>query len=177
MYGIGNGISHKLLDYILTVCNGNLFRVKNEIRKLQIFPESQREDLLKECIKEQMFADTTDMNIFTFSKALEKKDVKTLVKVYKQLQVCDVEPLGLVTILCKSIEKAVIVKSLKNPTPQNTGLKSIKEIHAISYSYSKYTLAELVNILKLVYELDYKLKEGSIPESMIVDYILGIMLA
>lgn len=177
VYGIGNGISKNILDKIIKLCNNDLYRIKNELDKVNMFPEHDRESILTSAIKEGMFMDTTDMNIFTFSKALIAKDVKTIIAVYKQLYVCDVEPLALVTIMCRDLESAVKVKSVKNPTVMNTGLKSDKQIYAISKAYSSFSLDKLVRCLESFYDMDYKLKSGELPENKIVDYIMGMMLS
>lgn len=180
----------QLTDYVLSVCSGipqksllnlvnickNPYRVENEIEKFLLFEEVYRNTLFKLSEEDAFLSDLSDSNIFDFTDAILKNDRVKLISIYKKLKASDVEPLGVVTILYRTFRNAILVKSMQNPTVQSTGLKSEKQIYAISKSLTQFTNRNLLDIFKMLCSVDKKLKTGYLPGNLILDYVVTYIL-
>lgn len=189
-YTFCNPTEEQLVDYVLSVCDGvdpyelkqlvalckNPYRIENEVEKIILFDKVYRNTLYNLCKKDNFLADLSNSNIFDFTDALMKNDRQKLLAVYKKLQASDVEPLGVVTILYRAFKDAIKVKGSARPTPESTGLKSEKQIYAISKSLSQFSPQDILSIFKMLCKIDYQLKTGYLPSNLILDYVVTYIL-
>ena len=127
-------------------------------------------------VEENAFSDVSDKTIFDFISALVKKDIVTLNKIYEDIDSIDIEDIGVVTLLYQNFKKYIHVWLSNNPTPENTGLSS-KQIWAINKLPRVWSANDLVDIMILLTEMDYKLKTGAIPLDMFRDYLVVKLLS
>lgn len=168
------GLSNKNID-TLTSMFSDIFRLDNEISKLSVFNGTYKDVMFQKFIEDNMYDDISNKSIFDFSNAVQKKDVKSLLEVYKKLEQSDVEPLGLVTILYKNFRNMISVWCQSNPTVENTGLKS-NQLWAINKLPKVYSYDQLMNAFTLMCNVDSMLKSGNITTDIIVDYIVVNLL-
>ena len=171
VYSVCPGVDRKDLDWLMQLCEYNIYRLQQEIDKILLFPEVERKYLFKDFQESDVFSDLSDKTIYNFSNAIQSKNLNEIISVYKQIENCDIEPLGLVTILYNSYRKMIRVTMQKFATEENTGLKK-NQIYAIKKSAEKYSGSQLLSILKLLSEIDLKLKKGMMPSDLILDYVV-----
>lgn len=175
-YSLMDGADPEDIDKVVSLCKGDIYRLNNEVQKVNIFPQIQRKYVLKEFLQDGLLNDLSLYNIFTVSNAIQSRDLKTLSDILPERDYMDVEPLGLLTILYNNFRKMIQVWLSSNPTPESTGLKS-NQIWAIKKLPRVYSKEQLINIFESLTDMDRKLKTGEISESMLVDYMMLKVLA
>ena len=175
-YSLMDGADPEDIDKVVSLCKGDIYRLNNEVQKVNIFPQIQRKYVLKEFLQDGLLNDLSLHNIFTVSNAIQSRDLKTLSDILPERDYMDVEPLGLLTILYNNFRKMIQVWLSSNPTPESTGLKS-NQIWAIKKLPRVYSKEQLINIFESLTDMDRKLKTGEISESMLVDYMMLKVLA
>lgn len=177
VYSKLEGVDKKDLDWMISICNNDLFRIDNEINKLCIFPESIRQQKFNNFLHDNIFSDLTDKNIFNFSNAIFNRDIDELSNIYKIIDYCDVEPLGLVTIIYNNLRKMIEIGFSKNP--ESLGYKK-NQIYSVKKLVSNYSQDKILKAFDFICDIEYNLKRGTLPEYLIVDYvtlnILSILL-
>ena len=176
VYSLLEGMDTKYLDWLIKVCNNDIDRIQLEIDKLLLFEPGNRQNILQQMVQENAFSDVSDKNIFDFISALIKKDKNSLIQIYEDIESIDIEDIGVVTLLYNNFKKYLQVWMQNNPTPENTGLSS-KQIWAINKLPRVWTAAQIVDIMILLTEMDYRLKSGLIPVNMIRDYLVVNLLS
>lgn len=176
VYSIVDGIDSKYLDWLISICNSNIDRIQLEIDKLMLFEAGNRQNILQQMVEENAFMDVSNKTIFDFITALLKKDITGLKEIYEDIESIDIEDIGVVTLLYNNFKKYIQVWMQNNPTPETTGLSS-KQIWAINKLPRIWSAKDLVDILTILTEIDYRLKTGAIPVNMIRDYLVVNLLS
>lgn len=170
-------LDDRFIDWLITICNSDYNRCLNELEKILIFKDDKYDFniLFDKLIKENLFFQEINENIFDFSNAiLDRNKIKSLEynEDFKQLGTNSIQ---ILSILYNSFKNLILVQTSTNPTEQSTGLKE-NQIKAINYRKGKYSSKELINILKLIIDIDYKIKLGQIDNSIAIDYLLTRVL-
>lgn len=171
VYSCAEGVDTKSLDWLIKLCNNNIFRLDEEVSKISLFDSHQRDTLFKEFISDSVFNDLSEHTIFSITNALQSKNKNELTKILPGIKNIDVEPVGFVKILWQNFKKIIDVWLNPNPTPENTGLKS-NQIYAISKLPKVFTRDQLVSIFETITSIDSRLKTGQLDASLIVDYLI-----
>lgn len=174
-YSRCEGIKPEHLDWLLYICKYDIYRVEQEIDRICIFEPHEREEKFLGFIRDNIYNDLSDKNIFTMSNAIQSRDLETIKGVYIDLEtapfVVDVEPLGLLTLLYNNFKKMLKVWTIKNPTEQTTGLKS-NQIWAINGLPRVFNKDELIDIFRMLAAIDVQFKTGEFPLEILVDYLV-----
>jgi len=170
-YSIAEGVDEKSLKGLVELCNNNIFRLSQELDKIRIFPKEQRAFIYQKFLEDDIFSDLSAYTIFTFTTALVKRDIKGLFKAYTEIKNIDVEPIGLLILLCQNFKDIINVQLSVNSSPEALGMKNNK-YWAIKYSCGFYTKEELMSIYKFLTGLDKSIKVGEMPMEYLVDYII-----
>ena len=165
------GIEPTLLDWLIDNCNCNIDRIQMEIDKLSLFDKKEKVSIFKCMLAENAFEDITNKTIFDYTNAIVNRNKSKLNDIYEDINNMDVEPLGVVTILYKNFMNLIKVRLTNNPTPENTGLNS-KQIYAINKLPRIWSKDELINIIKFIDGIDYKIKSGDMPMEYLRDYVM-----
>ena len=171
VYSLLEGVDTKKLDYLITLCNNNIYRLENEISKISIFSLNERKYVFDDFIDDGIFSDLSQYSIFNLTTALMKKDISAVMSIYKEIEKFDCEPLGLVTLLYQNIRNVISVQLSSNPSPESTGLPT-KRFWAIKYMCGFYTKEQLMKLFDLVTSIDKQLKTGYITNDIIIDYLI-----
>ena len=63
-----------------------------------------------------------------------------------------------------------------NPTPESLGM-SWGQFNAIKHNCGYYSAAQLINILKLISDMDRRIKSGEFPTNIMRDYLILSILS
>ena len=159
------------IKWLVNVCKYDIWRIDNEINKLKIFNENKQATLFKQFKNDHVYSDLSDYTIFNFCDAIIKKDINTIRDILLEIDNCDIEPLGVVTLLYKNFKNIIDMQLGINPTAESLGL-STKQYYALKYRVGIYNQEQLINILLMLSEIDCKLKTGFLPAELILDYVL-----
>ena len=168
---ICDGVSEDKLKWICEISNYNVFRIKSEIDKLNVFLKGDREHVFNLMNDEDGYSDLSSLNIFDLTNAIMKKDIKSIGEVVENIKNIDVEPTGLVTILKNQFYYLLNVQINRNVTAKELNI-SEGRLKAIKYNCGKYSNQHLVDSYKMLCNIDYKLKSGLIDEKEIIDYVI-----
>lgn len=170
------GVDESDLQFLIELCNGNIYRLSSELSKLSIFAKGERRFLFKDFIDDNVFSDLSKYNIFNISNCIVKKDIPQLFNIYKDIKNIDVEPIGLLILLIQNFRDIIDVQLAVNPNPESLGMKPNK-FWAVKYSCGKYTKDQLISIYSFLTDLDRKIKVGELPMEYLVDYIITKVLS
>ena len=170
VYSCLEGVDQDEVDWFYSLCKDR-FRAQTELDKVGIFKQEERKYLFKDLIRDGLLDDLSSYNIFNFSTALMNKNLITLGNIYKEFERADIEPYGLLTILKKNFKNLLMVQLTANPTPENTGLEG-KQLYAIKKQPKVFSPDQLIEIYSFLCDLDRQIKEGELPTTILVDYIV-----
>ena len=171
VYSIAEGVPEAMLDKVISLCNGNIERLDNELSKLKLFAPTERKYLLDSMIKDGAFGDLTDYSVFNVTTALLKKDIETLKNYMNLLHVIDINEFGLITILTKNLRDLISVQMSTNPTPETIGLDS-RKIYALKKQARIFTNEQLTALYLKISDLDRAVKNGEFPAPMLINYMI-----
>ena len=162
-------LSEKDVDYFLSVYKDNIFRIDNELSKLTIFPEKSKAYKL---LKDQLYTDVTNYNVFDLSNALLKHDKESIKNILLNIDNIDVDAFGLMKILSTNFKKVIDIQLNPKATAESLKMSS-KQFWAIKkYSCGYYTREQLISIYTMLNDCDYYIKSGYIDSKFIVSYII-----
>ena len=177
VYSVGDGIPESDLDKLIELCDGNIYRLTQELDKMLIFPNSLKQNIFKEFYKDGVFNDLSDATIFDFCSSIIKKDITKLTYIYSQLDRMDVNPLGFVSILYQNIKDIIKIQLGVKPTPESTGIAKNK-FYAIKYNnLNKFNTKQLIQIFELLTDIDKQVKLGQLDVDNIIDYVIVSIFA
>lgn len=171
VYSTAEGVPEQLLDKVISLCNGNIERLDNELGKLKLFAPTERKYLLDSMIKDGAFGDLTDYSVFNVTNALLKKDIEALKNYMNLLHVIDINEFGLITILTKNLRDMISVQLSSNPTPETIGLDS-RKIYALKKQSKVFTNEQLTKLYLKIADLDRAVKNGEFPAPMLINYMI-----
>lgn len=171
VYSRGKGVNTKYLDWLFCICNKNIYRLDKELDKLDLFEEAHRNFIFENFIKDGVYEDLSNFQIYDLTNAIQIKDFDKISSILADIENIDVEPTGLLTLLYGGFKKIINVWLDKNPTPESTGLKS-NQIYAIKNLPRNYTKEQLINVFEFLTTVDFKLKNGYIDANNLIDYII-----
>lgn len=170
----GKGVDQDRLEFLCDVCNYDIYRIENELKKLDGFGEGQKKFIFKQMMDEGSLDDLTFYNMFSISNAIQSRDLQTINSILGSSMEIDV--MALIALLYQGFRKMIMVWLDKNPTPDSTGLKS-NQIWAIRNLPRNYNKDQLIKIFKFLSSLDSELKQGNLPNNNLIDYIIVKILS
>lgn len=173
VFSQATGVDEKYLTRLCEICQHDIYRLNNEIAKLNIFDEKERNIVFHKMIDDGMFSDLSKHNMFDLTNAIMRRDINTIRLLYRQLDNIDCEPLGLVTTLYNNFKNVINIQLGNNPTASSCGLTD-KQFYAIKkYNCGYYTPKQLIDIFKLLTSIDKRIKTGEIfTDAKLTDYII-----
>lgn len=175
VYSLLDGVDAQLIQKFYSTVGDNIYRIEGELRKLEGCSASEKQFFLSKMLEEGALSDISNYVIFDLSNAILKKDFQKIKTILAEVDNIDVEPTGLLTILCNNFKNIIKVQLANNPTAESTGMSS-KQFWAVRYSCGFYTKEKLVRIYSFLTDLDRQLKTGALPASLLVDYTIAKVL-
>lgn len=142
-----------------------------EIEKISSFSEDKKSKIFDEMIKQEMIEPVEKTLSFSFSNCVTRKDTNSAYKYLDKIKQKDESVFGILALLYINFRNLASIQFAKNPTPETTGL-SQPQIFAISKNVNVFKNEELLNNLKLLSEIDFKIKTGDISDEIALDYFL-----
>lgn len=173
--GICQGLSDVQVERLAKSCGYNLDKLDAEMAKLRVFAPAAQSGLFDVFMSEDLLGSCAEETIYDLTNSLQTRDIEKIKIILKNISKIDIESTGLITLLSNNFKKLIKVWLAKNPTEASTGLKS-NQIWAISKLPRTYSKDQLLKVLKMVNETEYKLKNGELPENLIIDYLITSVL-
>jgi len=171
VYNSIQGISHRKLDWLLSVCKDNIYRLEEEINKINIFDRAYQEPMFDLMINDDMYSDLSNYDVFNLSNAILSKNFSEISSIYSQRSILDINDIAFLVLMCKTFRNLILVKLNANPTTENTALKDT-QIYAIKKSRCDFSPQDIVSKYQKLCNMDILLKNGTLPEPLLLDYIL-----
>lgn len=167
------GFEDSQLEWLITSCRGSIYKTLIELNKLNVFPPATRKNLFEELKRNNQFDEIGEYQVFDLINAIQTKNLDKVNLILDSN--LELNSIGLSTLLYNSFKNLIKVWLNKQPTELNTGLKS-NQIGAINRLPRVYTKEQLIQIFKLLTEVDYKIKSGELSENILLDYLITQIL-
>lgn len=170
------GLDNESIDWLIKVTDSNLYRIEQEIIRLNMVSPQQQQQLFEQMQQEGAYSDLTDLNIFNLSNAITKRDKAEVARILQNIQAMDVTDFYLLTTMHNALLKIISVQCNPKATPISLGMTD-KQFKGIKYySCNKYTNDELLDRLYFLNNLERKVKEGNLDTFDMVDIIITRLL-
>lgn len=160
----------EVVEWLCNVSNNNIYRIDSEISKIELFKENHL-DVFNAMNEDNAFCDINNYTLFTFTNAMLKKDKNSIEEMLKAIEYFELEPATVLSVLHKNMRNILLIQSSANITATDLGLTP-NQFKALNYSKGKYSISQLMRNLKLISEIDLMLKNGVIPYSVVIDYLV-----
>ena len=157
------------IEQLITACKNSVYKIQSEIDKLALFKPEEQANILAMLINTEN-SDLFDMPVFVVSDAIAKKEKLPIIRYLLHKQSCDIEALGIVTILLNKY-KQILLATYTDGSCLNL---SPKQINAIRYYNKGFSQEYLMNKIEFLSSIDYKLKNGELDISK--DALMGYVL-
>ena len=169
------GLSNVEIEWLCNICGYNIYRIASEIDKIALFDKDMQEYIFQRINEDDGYSDLSMLNIYNFTSAIIKKDLKMIKDILEEFDRIDIEPTGVVTILKKNFRNIIDIQMNPKASPELLNMPE-KQFKAIKYNCGRFTNEELIKIYELLTSIDIKLKTGLIDNKIIVDYLLSKIL-
>lgn len=173
--GVLGGLSEDRINWLCSICKDK-FRLMSEIDRLKLFEGKELNDLFDCLVDEGFFDDIVETNIFELSTAIQKKDAKAVKNVLDTMNTLTLNPIALNNILYGSFKDIMAIKLSPVSSPQALDIPQ-KKFNALKYYVNYFTKEQLLKILKLLSNTDYRIKTGQLPTNILLDYLITNILA
>lgn len=171
VYSVCEGVDTNKLDWLVSICHNDIFRINQELDKIVLFDKSLQKYIFEEFIENNIFSDLTSFVVFDLINGIIKKDISKINNVLKNIKNIDIDIIGLVSLLYNNFKNVINIQLGNNPTPESTGLKQ-NQFNAIRYNCNYYTYTQLILIFEFLTSIDLKIKTGVMPIDLLQDYII-----
>jgi DNA polymerase-3 subunit delta len=162
------GVIEKLIDYV----GGDLWRMKNEIKKLSHFVLAKGKKEITSSDLEKILVPDLELNIFDTIDAIARKDKKQAINLFKKHLQEGAEVPYLLSMVAWQIRNIVIAKTASGYG--STGISPFV-LRKASAQAKNFSLDDLKRIYQKIIDLDAALKVGKVlPESTLDLLILEI---
>lgn len=171
VFSLCDGADSKDIEEFMSLVGKDIFRIESEATKVSIFREQERKFLMKDLLMEGNLSETTNYVVFNFTNALIKRDSAVVGKIMRDLDKMGVTNFGLLALMLKNLRNMILVKEVPNPVPEKTGLDE-KQIYAIKKIVTPMSNFQLVELYKILLDIDRQVKCGEMPAELMIDYIV-----
>ena len=172
-------------DFILSRCSGlseqsvkwftskykNIYKIEQEIDKIGIFPKEAQESIFKMFVYDKAFSPADNESAMELSHAIETRDLDATKEIISLPSYDEIDEMPFIAYFQNAIKNRVKVWLNKNPTEENTGMKS-GQIYVINKMKRVFSREKLLSMFEDLSLLDSKIKNGLFPIENVVDYIV-----
>lgn len=170
------GLNDETINWLLETTHKNMFRLEQECNRFKCIEKEKQQQVFDKMIDEGGYDDLTNKTIFDLTNAITKRDKKTIDMLMHEIDSMDVTDMYLLTVLHNSFKNLLGVQCSNGSANANSlGLKP-NQFNAIKYNCGKYSNVELVDRLRYINSLDYKLKTGLLDIKDMVPLLLTRLL-
>lgn len=182
----------QIKDYILASCSsitpddaeqlywataGDIYRIENELYKINLFPEDHHRAALMGLI----YSDDSSLyniDMFKFKDAIMKDQKAPVLDYLKHRQAVELDPFYLTSLLINEYKKIIFIIGNSGKTAKQLGLTDA-QANAIKRVYKGYSIPIAARKLRVLTSINYKLVNGllDIPKDKLFDYIICKVMA
>lgn len=164
-------IPKETIEWLCNITHYDIYRLNNEISKLKLLNIKPYNNDVRLLYDNGNYDDLSSLNIFNLSNSIIKKDIQQLTKIFKDIQILNIDGLTLTSILEKNFINILNIQTNPRITAEDLNL-NYKQFTALKYNCGIYNTEKIIEILKLLTTIDFKVKMGLIPYNNLVDYII-----
>ena len=165
-------ISDKDAEFLLHVCNKNIYRLSNEVNKLSIFENGS--SMLNSFIDDGVFSDLSNKTIFDFTNALFHRDLDKLRLIETEMSNIDIDDVGLLVTLYNNVKNVILIQLNPNATADDCKMKPNQFWAIKKNNCNIYSKEQLLILFDELTSLDAKFKSGVVPTDILIDYITNL---
>lgn len=171
--GIKNvNLTEQNIKRLLEICEYNYGRVLIEINKLQNYIHDMNKGL-DELITDGIIYKYPEDCVFKLVDAILTRNILESYKLYNQCKAYGEANLVIISNLFNSAKQVLQVQACEDDdVAKVTGLTSV-QIWSANKKINHYSIRELINIMKISEEAEYRIKIGTLDEDIAIDYILA----
>ncbi len=165
----GYKMNDNSINYFLNKVGSDIYNIQNELTKLFIYKEDNKEILIEDIDK--LVADNIDSIIYEFTNAILDNDTENIVKMYRNFKTQGLTLDYFISSLSNVFRQALIIKILKNSGKSNLEISKVigkkeyyvKKMLERIYPYSESDLAKYLEKLAKI-DADFKMGESTIDK-------------
>jgi len=170
------GLNPTLVDMLYQNTNGNIYRIINELDKLNLFDKDEKNIILSQLLT----ARGTDLyyrTIFDAKNALLKADLFQLSDLIEHKDSVDMDALALTALLLNEYKRNLLLRFNSSTTPEQLGIDK-KQVYFIKNN-CKLNEVQLCEKIEFLSSIDYKLKAGKLDmdKDQLLTYLISHILA
>lgn len=159
------GLDDNTILWLCQICGYDIYRLDQECKKIESFPVGSQKEIFRQINADNGYCDLTDLNIFNFTDALILHDMQKVISMMKEMELIDIEPLAVVTILLKKFKQLLAVKTNNQSYIKELKMSDKQVWYLRSNQASKFSEGKLINNIEFLTGIDYKIKSGNLDLS------------
>ena len=159
----------------IEICDHDSSRMLEEIQKLRAFADSKKisdDDALRILVENDIIYTPIEDRVFDFVNAVAAGRISEAFNLFEECKRNNEPTLIMISLIYAQLKRLLQVQSCKSDDISKTTGLSDWEIKNVKNYCGVYSNRELVNALKLLHEVERKLKTGLIDEDVCIDYLL-----
>lgn len=166
------GLDDTAISWLTSLGKTDIYRLENELNKIKLFPEGFQNTLFNDMLMNGDYVELIGSeNFFDLANAIFNLDLIKIQDILSRRDFLDLEPDIVLSSLIRSYTdlSKIYFAQTWNPNICKTE-KQFKYFKAVICK--KYKPQALPNIIEMLTEIDYKLKQGQLNYNIFVDYII-----
>ena len=174
------GLKQNQAEELITYCDNNYNRLMLEIDKIKCLAAVEKcknEEAFLIAMEEDLIYKTPKSLIYDFVDAVLKRDTNLSFKLYVDLKNLKKNDLAILSLLYNNFRNVLIISGHRDEkvTQESTGLTGW-QIQNIKDKCGYYKIEELIEILKIIQNVESGIKSGKIETEISIEYcILSIL--
>jgi DNA polymerase III delta subunit len=167
------GLKPEQIDWICNINQNNIYSISNQISAIEIFDKEIQDIILDELIEANNYFVVDNLITYKICNSIMKKDIASLLQCLEYSMKLAIDPFMFIGAMKKTIQNIINIQMNPKATADSLGM-SYGQFRAIQYSCNKYSNIQLVNLLKFITSLDYRIKSGNLPleDNELTDYVI-----
>lgn len=154
------GLQEIQVKWLCEITNYNIFRIDQECKKIEIFPEGTQKDLFDQLNMDNAYCDLNTYSIYEFTNAIMKKEYDKVKAILKELDYVDIEGTGLITIFKKQLKALIKIKANPYASAESLNISS-GQYNALKFGCLKlYSEKQLILMYRFISSLYKDLMAG-----------------
>ena len=173
--GVLQGLSESSVEGLCECC-ADPYHLYAEIDKLQIFPFVEQETIFKQLQLDGAYEDLTTATIFQLTNNTQKRNIAGVKNAWKQLLCQTLNPLAVTSLLYNNFKLIAAIQLSPRMSAEKLGVNP-KKYAAVKSYVGCYNRQQLIEILDLLGQIEYNIKNGSLDSILAVDYLITHILS
>lgn len=159
-------LSQEALDELLSRLKPNMLAFENILEQLCLYPDEIDSEVIKALVHRPL-----EDNVFDLTDALVKQNLKRCLHIWRDLQVVNTDPIGLVGLISAQFRLLYQVKVLAYQGNSEAAIASSLKVHPYRVKLAKEASSRISSkrldeLVKACAELDQQLKSGTLDRNI-----------